>query len=191
MAPLTFLVLVFTLEQCTSRGSSGNLSQLTLLVSWDDVSTSHLLSAGIHDVALACISVTSNTGVPVLTRHQVRLHVTASGLKSSPIPLPAGTYTVTDFFLLKDSLTAQFATPHLRSRLGTLLERPLPWQVSVAEGKRTTVNLEVVSVSGYDAQDFGYTENEKEVLPFFQPHVVLPENTTGKAFSSLTELYRR
>jgi hypothetical protein len=102
------------------------------------------------------ISVVDQHGSSVLDHHRIELLKLGDDYISHPIDLAPGQYKLIDFFVVDESSEILFAVPHGGAPFATLVSHPLPYSFSVQKNGIKNIAMEVVSVSHYLPEDFGY-----------------------------------
>lgn len=109
------------------------------------------------------LTITDNSGKPVLTNHRIGIMNFGGGYITEPLEFDLGRYNVTDFLIASGS-EILYAVPKKNTPLAPLVVRPLPYSFNVLKGKLTNVAMEVVSTKGYAPKDFGYAAFNIEVV---------------------------
>jgi len=189
--PLILIVIAFTalmLQNCSNEETPSQAkTKMTFTLSSADLANGRKQSSAIKNVTRISISITTATGEEVMTHQNINISAFGDGFVTEPIELEAGHYILTDFFLLGDSSTVLYATPHKGSFLGSLSKQPLDRNFSVAWNKTNTMAMEVVEVDGYTPEDFGYKSFSVEALKFFPLSVKI--NKQGKSVFTSAEAF--
>lgn len=101
------------------------------------------------------LTVNDDAGNPVLTDHVMTAE--------TPLNLPAGHYTISDFAVMRDDQVLM-AAPKQGSRLAPSVGRALGYGFDVTPGAGTALTIDVLQAASQNVSDFGYTAFK---LPFF------------------------
>jgi hypothetical protein len=115
-----------------------------------------------HDVKLL-ISL-SNAQGPVLTLHEVSVLKLGGAFITEPLELTAGSYSVTDFFVVDADGEILFATPRHASPLAEAVVRALPFSFTVGKGKVSNIDMEVIDATKNTPEAFGYVSFNVNVV---------------------------
>lgn len=191
--PRILILIAFAalmLQNCSNENEE-TLSQaktkMTFTLYNADLANGRKQSSDIKNVTSVSISITTATGEEVMTHQNINVSAFGDGFVTEPIELETGHYILTDFFLLGDSSTVLYATPHKGSFLGSLPKQPLDRNFSIAWNKTNTMAMEVVEVDGYTPEDFGYKSFSVEALKFFPLSVKI--NKQGKSVFTSAEAF--
>lgn len=105
--------------------------------------------------ATVFISIEGEQGNFVLEK-RLSLFAFGSGYTTEKIQLETGAYQITGFLVLDYRDSVLYATPVKSSPTALRVNKPLPIDLPVASGQTTSLNVEVVSVKGQPASQFGY-----------------------------------
>jgi formylglycine-generating enzyme required for sulfatase activity len=106
----------------------------------------------------ASVTVTDASGATVLQDYKTDIYTLNDSYITATIPLPPGTYNLTQFFVLDDSnhilylVPTQTAADNIKSLVTTLL----PIGFSVAKDIANTIAVQIVPVGAGSASDYGY-----------------------------------
>ena len=75
---------------------------------------------------------------------------------TTPLALPVGNYSITEFFVLDSLDSVIFATPLEGSLLENLVTDPLPIEFSVLSNQTVMISPEVISTESNNPSDFGF-----------------------------------
>lgn len=101
------------------------------------------------------LTLTDNSGTPVLTNHRIAIMSLGEGYITAPLEFDPGRYTISDF-MIASGPDILYAVPKKNTALAPVVVRPLPHSFNVQKSKITNVAMEVVSTKGYMPEDFGY-----------------------------------
>lgn len=119
-----------------------------------------------EDPSFLLLSLESVTGEVVLNMEKISIYKFGSSYISEPILLEPRKYKVTDFLLVSESNEILYAVPKQGSALQDIVSKNLPFNFTVKKDISNSVELEVVSVYNYDANDLGYAS--------FSSHIINP-----------------
>ena len=186
---IVFLAILLLFQQCSQNDPIENQSKpkITFSLSSPTLSSGRIKSGGITGVSRVVISLTTSSGEEVMTRQRINVSAFGDGFITDPVELEAGHYKVADFFLVDDTGSVLYASPHKGSFLGKLLKHPLNQEFAVVRNKNTNLDVEVVSVEGMSPEDFGYKSFSIKALEFFalSVHIITngkPAFTKAEAF---------
>jgi hypothetical protein len=159
--PFSWIVLLClfgtaTFQQCTddSESAAPEKVQFTCSFTADGSDGGRAQAAEIPDALL--LSLTNTSGEPVFLHKRVTLLRIGESFITEPMELAPGQYKITDFMLVADDNTVIYASPQKGSPLAKAVNRPLPFQFSVAKNKVSNINMEVIDINGRLPEDFGY-----------------------------------
>ena len=101
-------------------------------------------------------SIETVSGERLHTLEKADLAPSDDGYTSHSIPLPLGDYHLVEFFVLGQNDEVLYASPRSGSELASMVDRPLEIQVNLSSGDENTVTPEVIAITNYLPQDFGY-----------------------------------
>lgn len=113
------------------------------------------------------ISIVDANGKSILERHKIKLYYFSGNIISEPISLKSGKYFLTEYFVLDSQDGVIYATPKKEAKLDYLVDIPLPIEFTITKDHTEKVVPKVVSTSGIDPIDFGYTTFSFEVIHTF------------------------
>jgi alpha-tubulin suppressor-like RCC1 family protein len=96
------------------------------------------------------------SGTPVYDKVNLTLFDFNGSMVTTPLALPVGNYSITEFFVLDSLDSVIFATPLEGSALANLVTDPLPIEFSVISNQTVTVNPQVISTESNNPSDFGF-----------------------------------
>jgi hypothetical protein len=109
------------------------------------------------------ISIETRSGTSVFSNHEMQVLKAGNGYITDPLELMPGTYTITDFMIVKDG-EILYATPKGDSRLSSFVMNPLPYDFSVTENNVANVSMQVIDVHDKDPEEFGYASFKFNVI---------------------------
>lgn len=145
------------------------------------------VNQSLPDGASVRISITNNAG-PVVTNEQIDLLKVGNGYITEPLALGAGTYSITDFMIVKDA-EVLYATPKQGSPLATAVAKPLPFSFIVTADEVSNIGIQVISVNAKAPEDFGYVSFGIDVVQPLQIAVFAPGTGSTKFISGKAEIY--
>lgn len=103
------------------------------------------------------LSISSASGDIIL--EDEKLNVTRFGdtFLVDPLQLNIGDYNLTKFLVLNAEQEVIFATPLDDSDLASLVDNPLPIAFTISSDEVTDLDIEVISTSSLDPENFGYS----------------------------------
>lgn len=183
---LLFFVAVFSQgckeEDNNPRAGTGNIQFVFDQAGIDGLIQSENFPDGTHLI----VSIQKSDGSAVLTRKEVTLVQDGDKFISDPVPLPAGSYELTDFWVV-GSGRVMFAAPRTLSPLAELVNQPLPFSFVVTNPVLMKQVVQAIDVSASEPADFGYVSFGLDVIRRFGLSVFIPQDdglalTTGEAF---------
>jgi sugar lactone lactonase YvrE len=96
------------------------------------------------------------SGTSVYDKANLTLFDFNGSMVTTPLALPVGNYSITEFFVLDSLDSVIFATPLEGSALANLVTDPLPIEFSVISNQTVTVNPQVISTESNNPSDFGF-----------------------------------
>lgn len=115
--------------------------------------------------ALARISVTGSNGTTLLSDHEISVYKSGSEYVTGPLELSAGTYSVTDFIIVADSIEL-YVTPKKGAEFSTSEADALPYNFSIQANDVATVRMQIMDVQNQDLKKFGYTSSKAKANSF-------------------------
>ncbi|MBT1686983.1 hypothetical protein [Dawidia soli] len=112
------------------------------------------------------VTIADAGGHEVYTMKQIALLTLGEDYVSEPLPLPPGTYTLTDFLVTDAVGTTLYATPKEGSPLAAWVADPLPASFSVTADAVTGQDVQVLATGEHSADEFGYVTFRVNVAPF-------------------------
>ncbi len=102
------------------------------------------------------ISVKDEQGNYKLNLEKLKVVSVGGGYISENVEFNQGNYTVEDFIVLNKEDSAIYITPKIESEFSILVDNPLPVPFKVSLDSTTSVEMDVIPVSGHTADEFGY-----------------------------------
>jgi hypothetical protein len=122
------------------------------------------VQADIPAGAAVLISITKPDGTPVHGQKRLNILHLGNGYVTEPLLLEPGDYTITDFWVVRDSAEVLFLTPQAGSPLAALVSKPVPFDFSITTDAIADVAIEVVDAHGHVAEDFGYASFDINIV---------------------------
>lgn len=136
------------------------------------------------------ISLTDNSGNPVLTLQRFNLLKFGNDYTTEPLTLKRGYYKVTDFMLVDESSQVLYATPKRGSPLAAAVRHPLPYGFGVGRNSVKNVEMEVVDAQQSMPEDFGYASFNIDIVHPWSVSVFVTENGRASLTSAQAFLYK-
>ena len=108
----------------------------------------------------AKITVASSSGSIILSDYQVAIHSSNGVYVTDFVELVPGTYSITDFVIIEDSVEL-YVAPKKGAELTTSADA-LPFSFSVEEARAAVVRVPVADVRNQDVRKFGYTSEKSK-----------------------------
>jgi hypothetical protein len=126
------------------------------------------------------VTVADASGNEVYSLEEVALLVLNGEYISTPLALPPGNYTLTEFLVADVGGEIVYATPKEGSSLAPWVDDPLPAPFVVTDNAIAGLDVQVLAIGEHHAGEFGYVTFGVEVSPFpyFKLSVFAPENGT-------------
>jgi hypothetical protein len=96
------------------------------------------------------------SGTPVYDKANLTLFDFNGTMVTTPLALPIGNYSITEFFVLDSLDSVIFATPLEGSVLANLVTDPLPIEFTVSSNQTVVVSPQVISTESNNPGDFGF-----------------------------------
>lgn len=178
------ILLSFLLQTCRDEDPV-NTGNVQFAFSASSLGNAGGRNLDLTDGAVLIISISKSNGDPVYTLKELPLLKLGDQFVSSPVALPLGNYTITDFLVANADREVRYATPKEDSPLASLVDHPLPIVFSVSENEITHLEVEVVSVNAHQPEEFGYVSFSIHVVPteVFKLSVFIPGETGTFEFS--------
>jgi hypothetical protein len=112
------------------------------------------------------VTIADASGYEVYTLKQIHLLALGGEYISEPLPLSPGAYTLTDFLVTDAAGTTLYAAPKEDSPLATWVTDPLPVSFSVTQDAVAGLDVQVLAIGEYSADEFGYVTFHVNVAPF-------------------------
>ncbi|MBT1686984.1 hypothetical protein [Dawidia soli] len=131
------------------------------------------------------VTIADASGQEVYTLKQIALLTLGGDYVSEPLLLSPGAYTLTDFLVTDTAGITLYATPKEGSPLAAWVTDPLPVSFSVTQDAMTGLDVQVLAIAEYSAEEFGYVAFGVEVAPFpyFRLSVFAHDTTNALAFT--------
>jgi hypothetical protein len=155
-----FLIAIWLLAvgslllSCSDQGVQLEKQKVQFTLSPISTSGESLTDIDLPENTRAMISVTSSNGESVFTDHEISVFKRGDSYITDPLDLMPGGYVVTDFMIVKDSVSL-YLTPKKDAEVTTSATDALPYNFSVAENN-ATVSMRVIDVQDEDIEKFGY-----------------------------------
>ena len=101
----------------------------------------------------ALLTITTPSGSPVLTDHEVGIKEVDNTFITEPLQLTSGEYLLSEFMVVYED-AAVFVTPKAASEFSRQVSKPLSYELSLRENR--VVPLEVLDAKNKTAEKFGY-----------------------------------
>ncbi|MBT1711799.1 hypothetical protein KK062_26395 [Fulvivirgaceae bacterium PWU5] len=130
------------------------------------------------------VTIADAGGHDVYTLKQINLLALAGEYVSEPLLLAPGAYTLTEFLVTDAAGNTLYATPKEGSPLAAWITDPLPASFSVGEDAITGLDVQVLAIGEYSADEFGYVTFHVDVAPFpyFRLSVFAYDSTNALVF---------
>jgi len=129
-----------------------------------------------EDATDVVVTIQHQDGRPTeYTSHKMPLYHIGGAYTTEKLSLLAGSYQVTEFFLVDANNNILLATPVEGSTQGVNVSDPLPVLFNVVKEQSQSVNMEVVSTENMTPEDFGLARFVIEEVPVLQFWVSVSE----------------
>ncbi len=131
------------------------------------------------------VTIADAGGHDVYTLEQINLLALGGEYVSEPLLLPPGVYTLKDFLVADAAGNTLYAAPKEGSPLAAWVADPLPVSFSVTEDAVTGLDVQVLAMDEYSAEEFGYVTFRVDVAPFpyFKLSVFAYDSSNAVVFS--------
>jgi hypothetical protein len=172
---LSLFAVGLFLQSCNEQGIQSEKQKVQF-----SVSPASTYSPGVSDIDLpenarARISVSSGNGASILSDHDVAVFKSGDVYVTDPVELTPGSYMVTDFMIVKDSVDL-FVAPKKGAEFTTSEADALPYRFSISENDGATVNMLVMNVRNQDLERFGYASSKAKATSL---SIAVYENIEG------------
>src|SRR5687768_9447241 len=150
------LAICFIIQSCSEQGISLEKQMVQFTLNPASTESGQVNEIDLPENAHAIISITSSTGGSDFTNHEVAVSNNNGVYVTDRMELTPGSYTITDFMIVKDSI-GLYVAPKKGAELATSLTDALPFNFSVSENNDATVAMHVMDVRSDDLERFGYT----------------------------------
>jgi hypothetical protein len=164
IARLLFGSLILGLQSCNDHGVQLEKQKVQFTFSTGTTSSGgRVNNTDLSENTRLRISIQTSSGTSVFSNHEMQVLKAGNGYITDPLELMPGSYTITDFMIVKDG-EILYATPKGDSRLSSFVMNPLPYDFSVAENNVANVSMQVIDVRDKDPEEFGYASFKFNVI---------------------------
>jgi len=183
---LLFFVAVLV-QSCTDEESNRSAGHVQFTFDPAQATNGRVSAADFPAGSYLIITIEDNAGKEVLKRKTINLIKVGDDFISDPIPLPSGSYKLTDFWVASPDRVMLYAAPKAQSPLAEYVDQPLPISFTVAVDALQEEAVQVLDASESSPEDFGYVSFDLEVIRKFALSVFIPSTnglilTTADAF---------
>jgi len=155
---IALLSLIFITLSCVEEVET---KQQQVTISFT-LSADHQITSDLSQDARLVLRVESQSGEGVIEFEEVDFQYRENRFLTSPLDLPFGTYTITDFLLLNENDDIIYAVPKSSGALARLVSDPLDYNFTYTPSPDTpSINLSLLGTRNHTAGDFGYSSFKK------------------------------
>jgi hypothetical protein len=155
---LALLAFGLFFQSCNEQGIQLDKQKVQFSLSPASAYSPAVNEIDLPENARAWISVSSSNGASILSDHEIAVFKSGDIYVTDPIELTPGSYMVTDFMIVKDSVDL-YVAPKKGAEFATSEADALPYRFSIPENDATTVSMQVMNVRNQDLQKFGYASS--------------------------------